>query len=263
MRFYVLLIIILWPTDLHSLRPGVVLVSYNVELLGHRSRPKIRAVARALSSLRKEIEKQCQPCTILVALQEVYSPDGLKEMSSKWWWNSFSRTAFLAFSQDPIIAKRLADTSWEAKLRPILALELELPWGDKMIVGNVHWPSQRWSFKTRYQAWVRTQAFLKKKGSVALGDFNLKEHEREKLKGHFRVPKEGTYYYAKAKTWHKFDLLIGDFDAKAIRYDPRFLSTVVIGRRGPEWVPKRFHQQTGEGTSDHYPVYWPKLLEAY
>lgn len=159
-------------------------------------------------------------------------------------------------------------------------LEVTLKWPDNTLVTvySNHFPSPYHNYKIRVDAFEKLNSLLKslppRRSAIAAGDFNVPADENKKfgtLKDYvspfwliahqmFCDQCVGTQYYGKGQSWSFLDMILlsKDFaDDKDWEIKKTSIRTVkgVVGQMNPDGTPKTFNEKTGEGVSDHLPIY--------
>lgn len=162
--------------------------------------------------------------------------------------------------------------------RGILEVGLKMPDGQKIVVYANHFPAPFHKTTFRAQAYEYLSQLMKEKPretlQVAGGDFNTtsKENNREDLLGKYVKSdwivahekgyegSQGTSYYPKDKSWSFLDMLLlsKNFeDGKSWEWNPKsyVIANKAAGQVSAEGFPETFDPATGQGMSDHLPVY--------
>lgn len=178
----------------------------------------------------------------------------------------------------PFKTKTPQDAAIAAKTRGILEVRLLLPGNQKASIFSVHFPSQSNPSYLRQQAIEHLNtlknALPRDVIAIAGGDFNVTSQE-DKSTGYYTKILgsewlvshqigcrgcEGSYYYGKDRTWSWFDLLTfsPSLDgSSAWKIDRNSIHTPnsAPGQKNRYNEPMRFDYKTGQGVSDHWPMY--------
>jgi len=169
------------------------------------------------------------------------------------------------------------DQKWMDRSRGVLEVPLKLPDGQKITVFAAHFPSQRNPRYWRAQSVAFVKAKLeqmKDEMAVVGGDLNISQDEEDEV-GFFGKELasvatvahlvgcdhcDGTHEYR--STWSFLDtLLFSQALSEKGKAPYRFIKeSVDVVKYTPNHLfkgrsPRRFDKKTGEGVSDHFPVY--------
>lgn len=177
----------------------------------------------------------------------------------------------------PYKAEKPQDQEWMNKSRGVLEVPLKLPDGNKLTVFAAHFPSQRnpryW--RTQSVAFMKTKLEQMKNEMVVLGgDLNISQDE-EDATGFFSKDFssvgsvshlvgchhcDGSHEYR--STWSFLDALVfsqalGKNGTGPYKLVPESIDVVkfVPNHIYKGRSPRRFDEKTGEGVSDHFPIY--------
>lgn len=177
----------------------------------------------------------------------------------------------------PYKAEKAEDQQWMDKSRGILEVPLKLPDGNKLTVLAAHFPSQRNPRYWRAQsvAFVKNKLEQMKDQMVILGgDLNISQDEEDAAEffkkdlsevgdvSHFIGCShcDGSHEYR--STWSFLDALVfskslGKTGTAPYQVIPESIDVVkfVPNQIYKGRSPKRFDEKTGEGVSDHFPIY--------
>lgn len=169
------------------------------------------------------------------------------------------------------------DQKWMNRSRGVLEVPLKTPAGSKLTTFVSHFPSQRNPRYWREQSVLFMKEKLKSMGNEMFifgGDLNISQDEEEEtgfFEKHFAEVSlvahqlgchhcDGTYDFR--NTWSFLDALVfsksmSDSGTADYQFLPKSVDVVKLtanhiykGRS-----PKRFDEKTGEGVSDHFPLY--------
>jgi len=151
--------------------------------------------------------------------------------------------------------------------RGILEVPLKLPDGKSLTVYANHFPAPYHSYTYRIQAFEYLNDIARASQTdykIAAGDFNVpKEEDRKQnmikrfVKSDWEVVHEscqgckGTYYYPPKKEWSFLDMILVSSSCH-VQSVSVIKDSWMVNAKGH---PKSFQFRTGEGASDHLPIY--------
>lgn len=177
----------------------------------------------------------------------------------------------------PYRAKKFQDQKWMDKSRGVLEVPLKLPDGQKLTVFAAHFPSQRNPRYWREQSVDYVTKIMANRPNEMMilgGDLNISQDEEEVAdffkKDFSKVGLvshlvgchhcDGSHEYR--STWSFLDALVfsknmGEDGTAPYKLLPESIDVVKFKKnqihKGRS--PKRFDEKTGEGVSDHFPIY--------
>ena len=163
-----------------------------------------------------------------------------------------------------------AKLKYGGKTRPILEGKFKLPSGEVLAAFGVHFPSPAHHHKTRVEAFEELKTIMKAtKANVILaaGDFNVKAGEGTRIYNRLASPRFdvshlvgcrkclGTNYFKPQDSWSFLDAIMVDKNSswsilpKSVRVVQHSSHVTKKSR------PMRFNEKSGQGVSDHFPIY--------